>query len=92
MPHSKRYRYVREFFADDDLVAVYAINDDELEDFYILDAYRGKGIGTKIMEEYIHSNTLCVFKKNERAIAFYKRFGFEIVEDMNTRYIMKKGR
>lgn len=30
MPHLKRYRYVREFFADDDLVAVYAINDTEL--------------------------------------------------------------
>lgn len=30
MPHYKRYRYVREFFADDDLVAVYAINDTEL--------------------------------------------------------------
>lgn len=30
MPHKKRYRYVREFFADDDLVAVYAINDTEL--------------------------------------------------------------
>ena len=30
MPHKKRYRYVREFFADDDLVAVYAINDSEL--------------------------------------------------------------
>ena len=30
MPLSKRYRYVREFFADDDLVAVYAINDDEI--------------------------------------------------------------
>lgn len=29
MPHHKRYRYVREFFADDDLVAVYAINDTE---------------------------------------------------------------
>ena len=30
MPHNKRYRYVREFFADDDLVAVYAINDTEI--------------------------------------------------------------
>lgn len=30
MPHKKRYRYVREFFADDDLVAVYAINEDEI--------------------------------------------------------------
>ena len=30
MPHRKRYRYVREFFADDDLVAVYSINDSEL--------------------------------------------------------------
>lgn len=30
MTHSKRYRYVREFFSDDDLVAVYAINDTEI--------------------------------------------------------------
>ena len=30
MPHHKRYRYVREFFADDDLVGVYSINDTEL--------------------------------------------------------------
>lgn len=31
MPHNKRYRYVREFFADDDLVAVYGINDTEID-------------------------------------------------------------
>ena len=30
MPVEKRYRYVREFFMDDDKVAVYAINDSEL--------------------------------------------------------------
>lgn len=31
MPHSRRYRYVREFFAKDNLVAVYGINDTELD-------------------------------------------------------------
>lgn len=30
MPHERRYRYVREYFADDDLVAVYSINETEL--------------------------------------------------------------
>ena len=30
MPHSKRYRYVREHFANDDMVAVYSINDTEI--------------------------------------------------------------
>lgn len=30
IPHNKRYRYVREFFSDDDLVAVYPINDTKI--------------------------------------------------------------
>ena len=30
IPHGKRYRYARKLFADDDLVAVYPINDTEL--------------------------------------------------------------
>ena len=30
MPHNKRYRYVREFFSDDELVAVYGINETEI--------------------------------------------------------------
>lgn len=30
IPHNKRYRYVREYFKDDDMVAVYAINDTKI--------------------------------------------------------------
>lgn len=48
MPHNKRYRYVREFFADDDLVAVYAINDTELG----IDKYPNGWNGW--MEEFNH--------------------------------------
>jgi len=84
--------WYKKIICQHDVVGYYAINDDELEDFYILDAYRGQGIGAKIMREYIQANTLCVFKKNVKAITFYQRFGFEIVEEMKTRYIMKKGR
>lgn len=51
MPHSKRYRYVREFFADDDLVAVYAINDTELG----LDRYPNGWVGWMKEFERIYS-------------------------------------
>jgi NadR type nicotinamide-nucleotide adenylyltransferase len=46
MPHAKRYRYVREFFADDDLVAVYSINDTEI------DAMEYPNGWTKWLEEF----------------------------------------
>ena len=39
MPHSKRYRYVREFFDDDEFVAVYPISDTDLG----LDGYTDYG-------------------------------------------------
>lgn len=54
MPHSKRYRYVREFFADDDLVAVYAINDTELG----LDRYPNGWVGWLKEFEKIYSNSI----------------------------------
>ena len=73
------------------VVGYYAIRENELEDFYILDGYRGKGIGSQIME-MIDCDTLCVFRKNVGAISFYEKFGFEVEEEMKTRYIMKKGR
>lgn len=62
MPHSKRYRYVREFFADDDLVAVYAINDSELG----IAAYPNGWNGWMEEFEKIFSKAICGDSSPER--------------------------
>lgn len=54
MPHAKRYRYVREFFSDDDLVAVYAVNDTELG----LDQYPNGWIGWMAEFEKIYDKAV----------------------------------
>ena len=68
----------------------------ELDDLYIFPEYQGRGIGTAVFEKCCSSVNgsvmLCVFIKNERAVALYKRLGFEIVKTVGgSRYIMKKG-
>lgn len=67
MPHSKRYRYVREFFADDDLVAVYAINDTELG----LDRYPNGWIGWMEEFEKIYSKAVLNFDEFEADRTWY---------------------
>lgn len=61
MPHKRRYRYVREFFADDDMVAVYAINDTELGIDQYPDGWAGwmeefEKIFEKATEERLENN------------------------------------
>ena len=59
--------------------------------------YRNKGIGNKLMLKILdkikskgyNSISLSVDKRN-KAVNFYKRFGFEIFKDLETLYIMKK--
>jgi ribosomal protein S18 acetylase RimI-like enzyme len=68
----------------------------ELDDFYVLPEYRGKGIGTKVLSYCIsQTNTpifLYVFRKNTDAIRLYTRFGFSVSEEIgNTRLIMRRG-
>lgn len=59
----------------------------ELDDFYVLPGFRGKGIGSAILEKCISEteNPLClyVFQGNVRAVSFYKRHGFQKAEQVS---------
>ena len=66
----------------------------ELDDLYVLPAFRGKGIGTAILRRCIAEGKpiyFYVFTKNTRAIALYEREGFRKTEDVSsTRIIMAR--
>lgn len=83
--------------ADGEIAGWYCLDPEtgELDDFYILEGFRGKGIGTAVLQKCIaecpKSLWLYVFTKNVRAISLYRRMGFAIREEVgNTRYIMKR--
>lgn len=64
----------------------------ELDDLYVLPAFRNRGIGTAILRRCIAEGkpiNFYVFMKNTRAIALYEREGFRKTEDVSpTRMIM----
>lgn len=59
----------------------------ELMNLYIHPAYQGSGVGRHLLQETVQVVTaqapttlwLCVWQANQRAVAFYHRFGFTIV-------------
>ena len=67
----------------------------ELDDFYILPPYRGRGIGTRALKDCIQRAAgplfLYVFSRNAGAIRLYERMGFQITETVGeTRCIMER--
>lgn len=63
-----------------------------LDKIYLEEKYRNLGIGTDIIKEIISRNEivyLWVYKLNKRAVSLYKRLGFKIIEETETRYFMK---
>lgn len=60
----------------------------ELDNFFVLPEYRGKGIGTAALNRCIAQTDkpifLYVFLKNTRAMALYARMGFRVIEYKGT--------
>ena len=70
-------------------------NDKLLDELYLEEEYRNKGIGTDIIKNILNKNDvvyLWVYKLNGKAISLYKRLGFKIIEETETRYYMKYSR
>ena len=71
------------------------INKDDgvlLDEIYLEEKYRNKGIGTSIIKKILSSYNivyLWVYKLNTRAISLYKKLGFKIIDETETRYYMK---
>ena len=67
----------------------------ELDDLYVLPAFRGRGIGTAIVKRCCGLTDkplfLYVFEQNERAVALYRRLGFLVRERVSpTRLILAR--
>ena len=63
-----------------------------LDEIYLEEEYRNKGIGTDIIKNVIKENDiiyLWVYKENNKAISLYKSLGFTVIEETDSRYYMK---
>ena len=63
-----------------------------LDEIYLEEQYRNQGIGTNIIKNILKQNDtvyLWVYKKNKKAIKLYKKLGFNIIEETESRYYMK---
>lgn len=63
-----------------------------LDEIYLEEEYRNKGIGTDIIKNILKNNSivyLWVYKKNIKAISLYKKMKFKIIDETENRYYMK---
>lgn len=63
-----------------------------IDEIYIEKEFRNNGIGTDIIRKMPENNRniyLWVYKENSKAVLLYKRLGFIIVDETDSRYYMK---
>ncbi len=99
--HKKIENNIHEYqrvLAEGELAGYYRFHLDgdkmELDDLYIFPQYRNQQIGTRVIEKCLAETELpvylYVFIKNTKAVALYKRLGFQVVETIkDSRYIMQ---
>ncbi len=66
-----------------------------LDEIYLEKEYRGKNIGTTIIQNLIESYPkiiLWVYKENVRALKLYHKLGFQVEEETQTRYLMSRSK
>lgn len=80
---------------DSEKIGAYLVDDYDngkiLDEIYIIENYRCKGIGRKIIEDILKQHIvvyLWVYKMNEKALRLYKGLGFNIEEETESRYFM----
>ena len=89
---------IKDYFniiVDDKIIGSACIKKSEnaklLDEIYLEKEFRNKGIGTDIIRKIIENNKnvyLWVYKKNKKAVLLYKRLGFTIEEETESRYYM----
>ncbi len=63
-----------------------------IDEIYIEQEYRNKGIGTDIIKNILYNNSvvyLWVYKLNKKAICLYQKLEFKIIKETETRYYMR---
>ena len=63
-----------------------------INELYLDKNYRRKGIGTNILNNILNNNSkvyLWVYKENTLALNLYKKLGFKIKDNTETRYFMQ---
>lgn len=63
-----------------------------LDEIYLEEPYRNKGIGTNMIQNIINQYDtihLWVYKRNQKAISLYHKLGFQIESETDNRYYMK---
>lgn len=62
-----------------------------LDEIYLIEAYRKRKIGSTLIKQILEANKivyLWVYKKNTIALNLYKKLGFKVKEETDTRYFM----